>query len=94
VLDAAKDTFDTVFVEKDDELEFVARYDISYYPTLVWTDATGEELMRTVQSQDPEEVLSDQALALELLNEDPDAEDGDSEDGDAEDGDAEEPDAE
>ena len=74
MLDAAQDTFDTIFVEKDDEAEFVARFDISYYPTLVWTDATGEELMRTVQSEDPEEVLSDQALALELLNEDPDAE--------------------
>lgn len=50
------------------------RFDVVYYPTLLWTDGSGEELMRTVQSGDVDEVLSDQALALELLVEDAEAE--------------------
>jgi hypothetical protein len=47
----------------------VKKFDVAYYPTLIWTDGTGEELMRTAQSGDPDEVLSDQELALELLSE-------------------------
>ena len=74
MFDAAKDHFTTVFVEKDDEAEMVKRFDISYYPTLLWTDGAGEELMRTVQSGDTDEVLSDQQFALELLADDGSAE--------------------
>ena len=69
MFDASKDAFTPVFVEKDDEAEMVARFDVDYYPTLLWTDGAGEELMRTVQSGDPDEVLSDQEVALELLAE-------------------------
>ena len=67
MFDAAKERFTTVFVEKDDEAEMVARFEVDYYPTLLWTDGAGEELMRTVQSGDTDEVLADQEVALELL---------------------------
>ena len=70
MIDAAEDTFATVFIEKDDEPDLIAKYDVSYFPTLLWTDGTGEELTRAAQPADADEVLGDQELAMELLAED------------------------
>ena len=70
MLDGAKDTFTAVFVEKDENTEFIARYGIDYFPTILWTDGAGEELTRSAQPGDTDEVLGDQTLAMELLAED------------------------
>jgi len=67
VLAASAAHFAPVFVEKDDEPELVERYDVTYYPALVWVDADGEELMRSVQPTSVDEVLDDLALAVDGL---------------------------
>lgn len=54
-------------MEKDDEPDLVARYDVVYYPTFLWTDGTGAELTRTVQPSDPDELMGDLEIALEEL---------------------------
>ena len=70
MFDAAKDTFSTVFIEKDDAPELIQKHDVVYFPTLLWTDGAGEELIRSVRAADSDEVLGDQVIAMELLNED------------------------
>jgi thioredoxin-related protein len=67
VNEAVGDRFKWVFVEKDDEADLVARYEIASYPTFVWTDAAGEELMRSVQPADAEELIGDLEIALEEM---------------------------
>jgi len=59
-----------VAVDKADDHELFVRFEVVYDPTLIWTDADGTELMRTTQSEDTDEILEDQALALELLDAD------------------------
>jgi len=46
-----------------------ATYGVDYCPTLVWTDGAGEELTRSAQPTDSDEVLGDQELAMEFLAE-------------------------
>ena len=75
MLEAAKGNFTTVFMEQEDNTEFIEKYDVSYFPTLIWTDRAGIELTRSAQPTDSEEVLGDQELAIELLAEDAASED-------------------
>ena len=56
-----------VFVEKDDEPDLVERYELVYYPAFVWTDGDGNEVSRTVQPTDPDELLEELQYALEEL---------------------------
>lgn len=68
MLAEAAERFAPVFVEKDDEPDLVARYDVTYYPAFVWVDAAGEELWRSVQPADADELLEELAMAIEELD--------------------------
>jgi len=70
VLDAAKAHFTTIFVEQEEEPDLIEKYDVVYYPTIVWTDGVGIELTRSAQPTDSDEVLGDQEVAVEFLTED------------------------
>lgn len=67
MLAAVGEHFEPVFVEKDDEPALVERYGVVYYPAFVWTDATGDELMRIGQPEDADELLEGLEFALEEL---------------------------
>ncbi len=66
-LAAIEPHFTPVFVEKDDEADLIAQYGIDYYPAFVWTDGDGEELLRTVQPETPQELIDALESAQEEL---------------------------
>ena len=69
-MDAAKGTFTTVFMEQEEEEAMIKKYDVVYYPTLIWTDGYGIELTRSAQPTDADEALGDQEVAIEFLADD------------------------
>lgn len=60
-----REHFTPVFVEKDDELELVERFGVTYFPSVVWTTADGTALTVSAQPDSAEEVLEEFAYALE-----------------------------
>ncbi len=56
--------FAPVFMEKDDNLELVERYEVVDYPAFVWTDASGKMVTRTVRPSDSAELIEEFEDAL------------------------------
>ncbi len=54
-------------MEKDDETDLVARFEVVHYPSFVWTDAKGTEVLRSVLPADSAEMLEELEAALEEL---------------------------
>ena len=61
--------FVPVLVEKDDEPKLIARYGLEQFPTIVWSDASGEALMLTFQPECADEALRDLDQARTWLRE-------------------------
>ena len=67
MLDRFGQDFVPVLVEKDDEPKLIDRYQLVQFPTIVWTDASGEALAVTVQPENPDDALADLEVAREWL---------------------------